>query len=250
MRRPGTRCRDAEIPLLQWIVAKIIELQMRAIFIAEQLPAVMHHRVGNPVECCVRGLLQVNPTITEEVDGGAATDLPVGIEGLTPNTGRRFSDRVVDLGAGLLPTPEKCQEPVCRWLNGVFGLTHTHDQLNAATHETFPSAFGTGDVTTLGHLAVMTRKRKAVDHQGNDTYLPHVERLDLPLLFIQGSKNYIFKPKGLDKTIAWLQASHRNSADLHEVLMLDGYAHLDGLVGRNAATEVFPHIIDHLDRHS
>lgn len=173
----------------------------------------------------------------------------VGIEGLTPNTGRSLSDRVVDMAAAVLPMPERCQEPVCRWLNGVFGLTHTHDQLNAATHETFPSAFGTGDVTTLQHLALMTRKRRAVNHRGEDVYLPNVERLGLPVLFIQGSKNYIFKPTGLDATMSWLRAAHPDSTQLHEVLKLDGYAHLDGLVGRNAATDVFPHIIDHLDRH-
>ena len=173
----------------------------------------------------------------------------VGIEGLTPTTGRGVRDRFVDLIAGILPTPEKCQEPVCRWLNGVFGLTHTHDQLNSLTHETFPSAFGTGDVTTLEHLALMARKNRAVDHHGNDTYLPNVARLDLPLLLIQGSRNYIFKPKGLEKTLGWLRAAHPNSETLHEVLVLDDYAHLDGLVGRNAADDVFPHIIDHLDRH-
>ncbi len=173
----------------------------------------------------------------------------VGIEGLTPTTGRRLRDRAIDLIAGILPTPEKCQEPVCRWLNGVFGLTHTHDQLNSLTHETFASAFGTGDVTTLEHLALMARKNRAVDHHGNDIYLPNVDRLDLPMLFIQGSKNYIFKPKGLDETLAWLRAAHPDSGALHEVLVLEDYAHLDGLVGRNAAADVFPHIIDHLDRH-
>lgn len=172
----------------------------------------------------------------------------VGIEGLTPNTGRSISDRAIDLIAAVLPMPERCQEPVCRWLNGIFGLTHTHDQLNAATHENFPSAFGTGDVTTLQHLSLMTRKRHAVDHRGNDVYLPNAERLDLPMLFIQGSKNYIFKPKGLDATLAWLRNAHTNSDQLHDVLMLDGYAHLDGLVGRNAATDVYPRIIEHLDR--
>ncbi len=173
----------------------------------------------------------------------------VGVEGMTPTTGGRFFDRCASIALGILPMPEKCQEPLCRWLNGVFGLTHTHAQLNALTHQTLPAAFGTGDVTTLKHLALIARKQRAVNHRGEDVYLPNVERLGLPLLLIQGSKNYIFKPKGLDKTLAWLRAAHPNSSDLHEVLLLDDYAHLDGMVGRNAANDVFPHIIDHLDRH-
>ncbi len=179
------------------------------------------------------------------------TDLfrAIGIKLLKPNTGTGISDRLIDLGGALLPIPkgEQCQEPMCRWLNAIFGLTHTHSQLNEATHQSFATAFGTGDLKPLGQLANMARKRKAVNFEGEDVYLPHVDRLGLPILFIQGSKNYIFKPKGIATTLKWLRKHHRS--DLFELLYLEGYAHLDGFVGRNAPTEVFPHIITHLNNH-
>jgi len=174
----------------------------------------------------------------------------VGIEGLSPTKGRTLRSRLASRIVRLFPIPkgERCQQPVCRWLNGVFGMTHAHVHLNAATHESFTQAFGTGDVTTLAHLGRMTRAKQAIDADGNNTYLPHVDRLDLPLLFLQGTENYIFKPKGTDTTLAWLRDHHPRGD--HQLLTLEGYAHLDGLVGSAAHIEVFPQIIDHLDRHA
>ncbi|MEZ5343596.1 MAG: GMC oxidoreductase [Acidimicrobiales bacterium] len=171
----------------------------------------------------------------------------VGIRAMAPERGTGFRARAIDLAAGLLPIPkgEACQEPVCRWLNAVFGLTHAHSQLNAETHAAFPTTFGTGQVTPLRQLSLITRRGKVVDHTGKNSYLPLVERLGLPILFIQGSENYIFKPKGMAKTLKWLRSNHDPS--LFKLLYLDGYAHLDGIVGRDAARDVFPEIIAHLD---
>ncbi len=171
----------------------------------------------------------------------------LGVRSLEPSVTRSTKDRLTDLAAGVLPIPkgEACQVPMCRWLNAIFGLTHTHDQLNAATHESFTAAFGVGEVKPLRHLALILRKGRAVDHEGNDTYRPNVERLGLPMLFIQGEKNYIFRPGGMAKTLAWLR-SHHDPA-LFELLYLDDYAHLDGIVGTHADRDVHPHILRHLD---
>ena len=173
----------------------------------------------------------------------------LGIRRLEPSIGRSFKDRATDLAAGLLPVPrgETCQVPMCRWLNAIFGLTHTHDQLNAATHESFTAAFGVGEIGPLRHLALMLRTGHTVDHLGRDIYRGNVERLGLPLLFIQGGKNYIFRPSGMAATLAWLRNHHDSS--LFELLYLDDYAHLDGFVGRNADRDVYPRVIAHLDAH-
>ncbi len=174
----------------------------------------------------------------------------VGVRRLRPSVSGKFADRVIDLAAGVLPVPrgEACQVPMCRWLNAIFGLTHTHDQINAATHESFTSAFGIGEVTPLRHLSLMLRTGRALDHRGNDHYLPNVDRLDLPILFIQGGRNYIFKPKGMAKTLDWLRSHHGNAK--FDLLYLADYAHLDGIVGKNAAVDVFPRIVEHLDAHA
>ena len=63
---------------------------------------------------------------------------------------------------------------------------------------------------------------------------------------MQGEKNYIFRPAGSMRTLRWLQTA--NEPSLYERVVLPGYAHLDALIGRNAARDVFPTLTGHLDR--
>ena len=92
----------------------------------------------------------------------------------------------------------------------------------------------------------MTQRNLAVDIDGNDTYCVHPDRLALPILFLQGDRNYIFLPEGTKRTVSWL--SSHNDPSLYTYTELPGYAHLDALIGRNADRDVYPHIVEHLDR--
>jgi cholesterol oxidase len=90
------------------------------------------------------------------------------------------------------------------------------------------------------------QRRLIVDAQGREAYTRHPERLRLPILFVQGERNYIFHPEGSVRTLRWLQTA--NEPSLYERLVLPDYAHLDALIGRDAADDVFPHLSGHLDR--
>lgn len=165
-----------------------------------------------------------------------------------PNTEPTFVNKLMDAALVVVPGPkgERCGRPICRWLNAIFGLTHNHSQLNDATHESFDEAFGFANVTGLRHTALIMKKGLAVDASGNAVYTQHPERLAIPLLFVQGSRNHIFRPSGTHATIDWLAAA--NGPSLYDLLYLEGYAHLDTAVGKNCPTEVFPAIFEHLDR--
>jgi cholesterol oxidase len=170
-----------------------------------------------------------------------------GTHRLAPNTRFDVPDVLLDLGLRALPmaSEERCGQAVCRWINAVYGCTHRHAQLNDATHQALNRMFGVGNIKSLEHLALMTRRGLAVDHQGRDVYLPHRERLRLPILLLQGERNYIFSPEGSARTLRWLQ----NGADpsLYKRAVLPGYAHLDAIVGRDAARDVYPVILGHLE---
>ena len=172
----------------------------------------------------------------------------LGIHVVGPNTKLNVPDVLLDLSLMALPmaTEEKCGLALCRWINAIYGCTHRHAQLDQATHDAMVGMFGVGNVSALKHLAVMTRKAKTVDHHGKNVYLTHPERLRLPILFLHGSRNYIFMPRGSAKTVAWLRRA--NGPGLYDRRVLKGYAHLDTLIGRNAARDVFPHIIDFFNR--
>ncbi|HEX2156867.1 MAG TPA: hypothetical protein VHS79_07775, partial [Actinomycetes bacterium] len=57
---------------------------------------------------------------------------------------------------------------------------------------------------------------------------------------------HIFHPEGSLRTLRWLQQA--NDPSLYERVVLPDYAHLDALIGRNAARDVFPVITGHLQR--
>ena len=127
-------------------------------------------------------------------------------------------------------------------------MTHRHTQLDDPTHERLPSMFGVANIHCLKHLGLMMQKGRAVDAHGRDTYLQRPELVrDLPIHIVAGEENYIFHPEGNEKTLNWLQ--EHNGPKNYTLRLLPGYADLDALVGRDAGSDVFPDIMEHLDRY-
>jgi cholesterol oxidase len=174
----------------------------------------------------------------------------LGLDRVAPFTGGSVVRKLLDLGLRAVPMPvgERCAKPVCRWINAIYGCTHAHEQLNDATHERLDDMFGVGNLRALDHLAVIMKARQVVAADGADSYVGHPERLRLPILLVQGERNQIFRPEGSLRTLRWLQEA--NDPALYERVVLPGYAHLDALIGRDAAADVFPVVSGHLDRYN
>jgi cholesterol oxidase len=174
----------------------------------------------------------------------------LGLDRVAPFTGGSVVKEALDLGLRAVPMPagERCGKPVCRWINAIYGCTHTHQQLDDATHARLDNMFGVGNLCALDHMAVIMKARKALAADGTDSYVSHPERLRLPILIVQGERNYIFRPEGSLRTLRWLQEA--NDPALYERVVLPGYAHLDALIGRDAHVDVFPVVSSHLDRYN
>lgn len=173
----------------------------------------------------------------------------LGVGGLAPDVSPSPPDELLDLALRTLPMPaeERCGQAVCRWINAIYGCTHRHAQLNDATHRALNDMFGFGNIDSLRHLSLMMRRGLAVTHTGGMDYFAHPERIaGTHLLLLQGSQNYIFHPLGTLKTLRWLRDANPQGDYQREVL--HGYAHLDAIIGTKAATEVYPRIVNFLDR--
>jgi len=181
------------------------------------------------------------------VDVGGILD-KLGFKTVSPLRGTTVVNTALDLALRAVPLnhDERCGKSICRWVNAIFGSTHRHEQLNDATHELMDRLFGVADLAAMDHIAEIVQRRAAVDASGADVYLSHPERMRLPLLLLHGERNAIFHPEGSLRTLRWLQAN--NDPSLYERVVIPGYAHLDTLIGRDAAVDVFPVIGDHLDR--
>ena len=111
-----------------------------------------------------------------------------------------------------------------------------------------PSFFGASNMTFFEHMGVMVRKGgRAVDVRGRDVYLSHTDRYRMPISFITGEHNRMFVPRGIDATYDLLRTA--NGPERYTRRVIEGYAHLDLWLGRDAERDVFPGVLAELERH-
>src|SRR5439155_5347915 len=156
--------------------------------------------------------------------------------------------RTYDQSLRLIPFPaeERCDSAVCRRVSFMYGRLYQHDQLDVATHATLHELFGVASTTALEHLATIIRHGHVVAADGEDRYVPRLERMGIPLTFIHGERNVCFLPASTAATVAALSAVH--GPERFERHLVPNYGHIDCIFGKNAATDVYPLMLLHFDR--
>jgi cholesterol oxidase len=157
-----------------------------------------------------------------------------------------FLQRALDNAMRLFPNHEGCTSAVCRRILFMYGEVYHHANLNELTHTTIHEMFGNANLTTLKHLGRMIQKGHVVDAGGQDTYLPNVARLALPIAFIHGDINKMFLPTGSLKTLEYL--SGKNGSQWYTRTVIPGYAHMDCFIGRDSAKDVYPVVHAELEK--
>lgn len=143
---------------------------------------------------------------------------------------------------------EKCQSAVCHRISFLYGQLYEHEKLNKMTHDYLHEMFGVVNLTALEHLALMVRKGHVTDALGQESYMPHWDRLALPITFIHGAENHCFLPESTELTYQFLQ--EKNGPSLYERYIIPGYGHIDCIFGKNAVNDVYPYILNHLEKYA
>jgi len=142
---------------------------------------------------------------------------------------------------------ERTHSATSNRITALYGQLYETAQLNNLTFEmALPEMFGEANIDAFKQLALIARRQTIVDAAGSDTYLPHLERLAIPITFIHGALNRCFLPESTERTVARLAA--RNDPGLYTRHVIEGYGHIDCIFGKNAASDVFPHIHTHLEK--
>jgi cholesterol oxidase len=159
--------------------------------------------------------------------------------------GAGWTSKLLDFGLRAVPVDfhETCRSPVCRRITFMYGHLYHHDQLNRATHDALHELFGVASLSMFDHLAQMVRAGHAVTADGASC-LHHLDRLALPITFIHGAENACFLPEGTSQTMAELAAV--NGPDWYRRKVVARYGDIDCLIGKDAARDVFPLILEHL----
>lgn len=142
---------------------------------------------------------------------------------------------------------ERSRNATSNRITALYGQLYETDQLNRLTFETgLPEMFGEANIAAFKHLARIARRTTIVDAKGNDVYMPYLERLALPICFIHGAENACFRPESTARTLDKLAA--RNGARFYERHVIPNYGHIDCIFGNNAAVDVYPKMLAHLEK--
>lgn len=157
----------------------------------------------------------------------------------------RWYQKLYDRALQFTSFDHGCRSSVCRRINFLYGPICRHENLNNATHEALREMFGVACMKSFDHLALMARVGHLVDANGQEKYMPHLTRLAFPLCFIHGAANECYLPESTRITFDRLCAT--NGGHFYSRHVIPGYGHIDGILGKRAAYDVYPHILAHLE---
>lgn len=148
-------------------------------------------------------------------------------------------------------THRECDRNVCRMVSFTYGTGFpalwSHRNLDDATHRWVDHEFGQVPFTFFSQMARSVRRGHLVAVDGlpqlPDSVVASPPRTDARFVLLAGTDNRCFLPKSQVESFAFLD-SHRPGH--HALHLLDGYGHLDVFMGKDAARDVFPLIIEEL----
>jgi len=172
----------------------------------------------------------------------------VGILTTDSTTDESWRAKLVDKALHLYPIPgaEECDQDVCRLVAFIYGPAVHHLNLNEATHLALHELWGPTNTTMMDHLSRCARAERVLTADGTDGYLPHLERLQIPITFLSGMRNLVWLPESTKRTHDLLVGEF--GADRYRLVQVPDYGHQDVFQGAEASQDTFPSFLDHLDR--
>jgi cholesterol oxidase len=172
-----------------------------------------------------------------------------GVTSLTAlsRAGDGWRERLLDEALRFYPVTagQTCQSAACHRITFMYSELYRHEQLNDATHAALHEMFGIANIRAFEHLATLVNAGHLVAFDGTDAYMPHLDRLAVPILFVQGEKNHCFLPESTERTLDLLSSA--NGSQWYKRQIVPGYGHIDCIFGRNAVNDVYPLMLNHLE---
>ncbi|OAA36402.1 Fumarate reductase/succinate dehydrogenase flavoprotein [Beauveria brongniartii RCEF 3172] len=154
---------------------------------------------------------------------------------------------------------ERCASASCHRATVLFGRCWNHANLNEETHRHVDEFFG-GANMALMHLLMRMGRRGRVSTNG-PAFAPldtdaNVQRLrGIPIFLFSGADSDVLSPEATEKTYERLCTTfglaagrEENSGLQYRRRVIEGYGHLDCWMGRDAYRDVYPMVLDEVDR--
>jgi cholesterol oxidase len=163
------------------------------------------------------------------------------------DTNAGLCSKLYDASLMFMPVPkhERCNSAVCHRISSLFGELYEHSQLNVATHDALPRMFGRVNLRAMKQLTEILMANHLIDANGENSYLPHLQKLALPMLFISGANNDCVLPRSTLETYNLLRSV--NGKDYYHRKEIADYGHVDCVIGQTASLDVYPLVLDFLE---
>lgn len=151
----------------------------------------------------------------------------------------------------------ECDEPACHTLSLMWGTgwpaLYEHGNLAVATHRRLKDLFGATGLNYHRHVARMVAaENRAVKMKRDDPryaslpedYYQAGLKIETPILFIAGDRNRVFG----DSNVHCYRQLKARGVGRHQLQVIPGYGHQDIFMGKDAARDVFPALLDFIDR--
>jgi hypothetical protein len=139
-----------------------------------------------------------------------------------------------------------CTSTACHRTSFAFGLLWNHKNLDMGLHENVHQFFAGAHTKFMKQVVRMGTRGICMDN-GLCPLLTaeNLQRLQgLPILFVSGMENQVFNPESTLKDYELLR--RRFGERLYRRFLVEGYGHLDPIIGKDAVDDVYWRIFAHL----
>ena len=168
------------------------------------------------------------------------------------------SDSLIDRILATFPVPEAEQRhdegwgrgmdhahATCRRIVGIEATLFAEKCLSDATHARMPILFGHANMDLFNHARKCIEYERLVDVDGRNIYVTQqniLRHLHMPIGLLHGVNNKLFSVSSSTRTAETLEGIFGATAGGVALMQIEGYGHLDPIIGQDAARDVYVHI--------
>ena len=152
----------------------------------------------------------------------------------------------------------ECNVPACHMLSLMWGTgwpaLYNHENLADITHRRGGDLYGGTSMHYYRHVMKMVRAKRAVKYDPNNSklarlpndYFEYAKEIETPVLFMTGDANRVFT----DSNVYCFDRLQEIVPGRHELVVFPNYGHQDVFMGKTNHVDIFPRLIEFLNKHS
>ncbi len=150
-------------------------------------------------------------------------------------------------------THHECNNAVCKWISFTYGTGFptlwSHENLNEATHEWIKQEFAKVPLRFFEQMGACLKKGHLVSWERRpelpEDFVAQPPQTKARFAFFAGENNRCFLAESQKRTFEYF---NRIRANHHSLTVIPNYGHLDVFLGKHAARDVFPSMMNELER--